>query len=195
MSCFWRCSPQCPPTLRLWRRNESKSRRSSAISSVERSCTLTIRPPLWTPGLHIADHTTYGMRVGFNATPNLEPEIQWSHTDTELSPPERRRKGPTQNRFLHRGRQLQLRRSLLPTLRWRGTRRGTLRRAQLQQAHSLHDELRARHEVFFTPNFGLRLEGRGYASKPDSIIKTTCPQCNNDWILNGDLTGGVTVAF
>src|SRR5262245_17369786 len=45
-------------------------------------------PPMWSPGFHIADHTTYGLRVGFNATQHLEPEIQWSYTDTHLQPRE-----------------------------------------------------------------------------------------------------------
>ena len=50
---------------------------------------------------------------------------------------------------------------------------------------------------FFSKTVGMRLEARGWASKPDSIIKVTCPDngCPNNWILNGDLTGGLVVAF
>src|SRR5262245_61245260 len=36
-------------------------------------------PPNWVPGNHVADHLNYGLRVGFNATSNIEPELEWSH--------------------------------------------------------------------------------------------------------------------
>lgn len=35
--------------------------------------------------LVVSDHFTFGVRVGFNATSRIQPELQWSRTETEMN--------------------------------------------------------------------------------------------------------------
>jgi opacity protein-like surface antigen len=149
-------------------------------------------PPLWIPGNHIADHLNYGLRVGFNATSKIELELQWSHTDTELSI--RELDDLTIDYFL-------------ASVNYNFCSGETRPYVSAGVGAGLFDGINYSHHTlftttfglgikqFFTPNLGLRLEARGYASKPDSIIKTTCIGCRNNWFLNGDLTGSVIAAF
>ena len=149
-------------------------------------------PPLWTPGFLIADHTTYGMRLGFNLTRSLEPEIQWSHTDTELSI---RELDPLTIDFFIASVNYNFDAGCFRPYVGVGLGAGLFDGINYRKHTLFTTSFALGTKFFFTPNFGLRLEARGYASKPDHIIKRTCGQCDNRWILNGDLTGGITVAF
>ena len=149
---------------------------------------------IYAPGLHINDHLTYGLRVGYNATTSLEPEIQWSHTETSVQgnpAPE-----ALSIDFFIAGLTYNLCSGRFRPYVSGGLGAGLYDGLNHSQLTLFTTSLAVGAKYFFTPNVGLRLEARGYASEPGSIIQTTCPySCHNNWIFNGDYTGGVTIAF
>ena len=149
-------------------------------------------PTTWSPGLHVSDHSTYGLRLGYNATARLEPEIQWSHTETSVTshPPE-----ALTVDFFVAGVNYNFSAGQFRPYVSVGLGAGLFDGLNYSQHTLFTTSFAVGGKYFFTPNLGLRLEARGYASKPDSIIKVSCGSCPNDWIFNGDFTGGIAVAF
>jgi hypothetical protein len=149
-------------------------------------------PGYWIPSLHIADHTTFGLRAGYNVTASLEPEIQWSRTETSRTgnPPE-----PLTIDFFLAGLTYNFSAARLRPYVSAGIGAGLFDGLNGPFQHTLFTtSLALGAKYFFTPNVGLRLEARGYASKPDSIVRISCG-CPNSWIFDGDFTGGLAIAF
>jgi len=150
------------------------------------------------PNIHVADHLTYGLRLGFNVTPNIEPGIHWSHTHTSVSPPIDNPQSPLTIDFLLAGVAYNFSSGQTRPYLSAGLGAGFFsgHRINFSNHTLLTGSLALGVKHFFTRNIGLQLETRGYASKPDRIIKQTCnPSCAPTAILNGDVTGGLTVAF
>jgi opacity protein-like surface antigen len=162
----------------------------------------------------VADHFTFGVRVGFNATSRFEPELQWSRTDTEMNF-DQEDLGPhiplTIDYFLagasynfSAGRirpyvSVGLGAARLQDVRV--TARG------IRPATNFAGSLGVGIKAFLTPNVGLRFDARGYASQilgRDFFIRCKKPSeggaiapvpCGDHWLWNGDLTGGLVFAF
>jgi hypothetical protein len=148
-------------------------------------------PGLWIPSNHIADHTTFGIRAGYNLTASLEPEVQWSHTETSLTtnPPE-----PLTIDFFLAGLSYNFSATQFRPYVSAGFGAGLFDGLNYSKHTLFTTSLALGTKYFFTPNIGLRLEARGYASKPDSIERVSCA-CPETWIFNGDFTGGLAIAF
>ena len=143
--------------------------------------------------LNIADHFTYGLRVGYNATAALEPELQWSHAETSVgadTPPT-----PLTLDFFIVGLTYNFSAARLRPYLSLGV--GALRfdeaYSRVQTLFTVSAALGAKY--FISPHVGVRLEFRGYGSKPSDGIRAECSDCSSKWIFNGDLTGGLLVAF
>ena len=161
--------------------------------------------------LSVADRLDYGLRLGFNATPHLEPEIQWTRTETNITGTG----APVSLDIDY----------LLAGLSFNfcaGNIRPYLTLGVGAALLNSDDRIRGPSttrfaatagigvKAFLTPNIGVRLEGRGYTSElPGSSFPFTCigppsvppggpvfpTPCINGWLLNGDVTGGLIFAF
>jgi hypothetical protein len=164
-----------------------------------------------TPGatnLSFANDVTYGVRVGWNVTPHIEPEFQWSRTETEFS--------PAHPEYLH---------SLnidyfLGGASYNFGSQTTRPYVSLDLGAARIDAIDyvpntlftisvgAGLKQMFTPNFGLRLDARGYTSMTNDRLRNVCSTstgpaggpvvpvpCAHSWLLNGDVSGGVVIAF
>ena len=82
------------------------------------------------------------------------------------------------------------------------------RRSGTIQASATRKVLGAGVKVFFNPHFGLRFDGRYYATwiRDDNNSRDRGDSCNRDssfrdcsnrrdWLTNGDVTGGLVFAF
>ena len=158
--------------------------------------------------LSLRNDLTYGIRVGWNATSHIEPELQWSRTSTEFSPPAYLRRQINVDYFLGGASYNFGSQATRPYVSV------DLGAAQFDAINGPQDTLFTisvgvgiKH--FFTPNFGLRLDARGYTSETNQHIKNSCigfsegspggpvvpDPCAHNWLLNGDVTGGVVIAF
>jgi hypothetical protein len=184
----------------------------------------------------LADHATYGLRVGYNLGPHLEPEIQWSHTETFL-----RSTGslPVPDLCLDRGcfkvdyflggmtynfakgRTRPYASLSVGVARFSPTFHGLVEgdpeHPALTSSTTGSDtrftgSLGLGVKSFITPSFGVRLDVHGYASRIANIrfnictinstsgpggpvipVTTTCG--TKEWLLNGEVSGGLLFAF
>ena len=150
-------------------------------------------PPANIPSLKIADHFAFGFRAGYNLTPSLEPEIQWSRAETNLT--SRPAPDPLTLDFLIAGLTYNFSSAGFRPYLSLGLGVGLFDKAFLktQTLFTLSAAVGAKY--LFTRHVGVRLEFRGYGSQRTDRIKAECPSCPNNWIFNGDLTGGLVVAF
>jgi outer membrane beta-barrel protein len=163
----------------------------------------------------VDDDATYGLRIGYNLTENFQMEFQASRTDTQFVSNNDELFGPGDENlgdlridylmgygtfnFGHR-------RAVPYVTLGAGVARldpdvpGRSARRDTRFTASLGVGLKA----FFNPHFGLRFDGRGYAtSLPDrNDGRFGCDDffrdCNNDhrdWLTNGELSGGLIFAF
>ena len=158
--------------------------------------------------LSFANHVIYGVRVGWNATRHLEPEFEWSRTETEFS--------PAQPEYLHSlnvdyflgGASYNFGSS--QTRPYVSVDFGAARIDAINYvAQTLFTiSVGAGVKHFFTPHFGLRLDARGYTSMTPGQLKRSCTEfstgddghvepspCAHDWLLNGNVSGGLLIAF
>ncbi|HEY6065640.1 MAG TPA: porin family protein [Thermoanaerobaculia bacterium] len=169
---------------------------------------------LFNARVDVDDQATYGLRIGYNVTENFQMEAQASRTDTHFVSGSNELFGPGSNdlgdlridyllgygtfNFGHRravpyvtvGAGVA---RLDPDVPGRSTRRDTRFTA------SLGVGLKA----FVNPHFGFRFDGRGYATLlPDrNSDRFGCDDffsdCRNngEWLTNGELSGGLILAF
>ncbi len=158
--------------------------------------------------LSFANDVTYGVRLGWNATPHFEPEFQWSRTETEFS--------PAHPEYLHSLNIDYLLGGASYNFGSGATRPYVsvdLGAARIDAIDYVPDTLftisvGAGVKHFFTPHFGLRLDARGYTSMTNDHLKSICTTfsdsaggpvvpvpCVHNWLLNGDVTGGLVIAF
>ncbi len=176
---------------------------------------------LFATDVDVDDHATYGARIGYNVTGKLELELQGSRTKTAFVAHKGGQlfgSGTSQNlggldidyllgaisfNFGHR--------RAVPYFTLGGgvarldpdvcrVRAAPCRNADRETRFTA--TLGAGVKVFFTPNFGLRLDGRYYATSLRNSDSSRCDtffrDCTNDrrdWLTNGDVTGGLVIAF
>lgn len=153
--------------------------------------------------LAFADEATFGVRIGWNATPQIEPELQWSRTKTEFSPLPVNFVKLNVDYFLGGASYNFVSGAVRPYVSL------DLGAAHIDAIDFVPETLftisvGAGIKYFFTPNFGLRLDARGYTSPTNDELKGICQvqgpsgsisSCTKNWLLNGDVTGGLVVAF
>jgi opacity protein-like surface antigen len=162
------------------------------------------------PHLSVADRLDYGLRIGFNVTPHVEPEIQWTRTETDVTGT-----GTPVSldiNYLVAGVSYNFCAGNIRPYVTLGVGAALLKSsARLRESSATNFAATAGVGVkaFLTPNIGVRLEGRGYVSElPGAYFPITCSSnpggaggpivpvpCINGWLLNGDLTGGLIFAF
>ena len=166
--------------------------------------------------LIVANHFTYGLRVGLNLTSRLEPEFQWSRSNTEMDF-NAAHLGPhiplTLDYFLAGANYNFSDGRVRPYV---SVSLGAARLDSVidtptgfRSATNFAGSVGGGVKIFLTPSIGLRFDARGYASeipRNDFFFRcnTFSPQyggvivpvpCTNSWLLNADLTGGLIVAF
>ncbi len=171
---------------------------------------------LFTSKTDVEDHATYGGRIGWNITSLFEPEAQFSRTETHfVSPHGDELFGPSGTRlgdltidyalgymtfnFGHR--------RVVPYVTF-GMGAARLKpdvcKSRPQPCSNPGADWRytasagAGIKTFVTPHFGFRFDGRYYGTllrgdRCDSDRR--CDRNRNDWLSNGDLTGGLVFAF
>jgi opacity protein-like surface antigen len=169
---------------------------------------------LFNSDVHVDDHATYGIRLGYNVTSKFELELQGSRTQTAFVTKDNSGlfgNSTSQNlgdldidyylanmvfNFGH-GR-------AVPYVTLGG---GAARLSPSVPGTNASREYRgtgtlgAGVKVFFTPNLGLRFDGRYYATWIRNNRGDRCDRvfsdCSDrrDWLSNGDVTGGIVLAF
>lgn len=153
--------------------------------------------------LAFADEAIFGVRIGWNATSHIEPELQWSRTKTEFSPPPSNFVKLNVDYFLGGASYNFGSGAARPYV---SLDFGT---AHIDAIDFVPETLftisvGAGIKYFFTPNFGLRLDARGYTSLTNDQLRGICQvqgpsgslsSCTKSWLFNGDVTGGLVVAF
>jgi opacity protein-like surface antigen len=173
---------------------------------------------LFTSDVDVDDHATYGLRLGYNVTSKFEVELQASRTETAFVTRDKGKLfgnstsaklgdldidyllGNMTFNFGHR--------RAVPYITVGG---GVARLSPSVPGTNASREykgtgtLGAGVKVFFNPNFGLRFDGRYYATwiRDDNNndrrdrCDRTFHDCSDrrDWLTNGDVTGGVVFAF
>lgn len=173
---------------------------------------------LFDTDVDVDDHATYGVRLGYNVTSKFEVELQGSRTETAFVTHGRSELFGDSNKtklgdldidyylanmtfnFGHR--------RAVPYITIGG---GAARLSPSVPNTTASREYRgtgtlgAGVKVFFTPNFGLRFDGRYYATwirnhrdnrddRCDDRFRDNCSD-RHDWLTNGDVTGGLVIAF
>lgn len=172
----------------------------------------------------LADHATYGLRFGYNLGPHWEPEIQWSHTETflrstgSLPVPDLWCPGCLKiDYFLGgmtynfaKGRTRPYASLSVGVTRFSPTFQDLTRTGSDTR---FTGSLGVGVKTFLTSSFGVRLDVHGYASRIASIrfgplcttfpnsgpgepvipVTTTCG--TKEWLLNGEVSGGLLLAF
>lgn len=172
---------------------------------------------LFNTDVDVDDHATYGLRLGYNLTSMFEAELQASRTRTSFVTP-----GSSGGLFGNSTSQklgdLDIDYYLASLVFNFGHRRavpyisiggGAARLSPSVPNTSASREYRgtatlgAGLKVFVNPNFGLRFDGRYYATsihgngdRSDQCDRSF-DRCNDrsDWLSNGDITGGIVFAF
>lgn len=163
--------------------------------------------------ISLANHLDYGVRIGFNLSPAIEPEIQWSRSETHLvftpSYPNFSRVDSTIDYFLVGASYNFSSGNIRPYVSLSlgadtlsvNTPPFALVGLQLAPATTFAVSVGVGVKMFVTSNFGFRLEARGYGSEVPSSYVASCTagpltaSCFRSWLLNGDLTGGLVIAF
>ncbi len=172
---------------------------------------------LFTSAVDVDDHVTYGGRIGWNITSLFEAEAQFSRTETHFVSPGRDELfGPSGTRlgdltidytlgyvtfnFGHR--------RFVPyvTLGMGAARLDAdVCKARSAPCSNPGEDWRytasagAGIKTFVTPHFGFRFDGRYYGTLLNSDRCDSDRHCDHrnrsDWLSNGDLTGGLVLAF
>ena len=172
--------------------------------------------------INVADHFDFGVSVGFNLTSAIEPEFRWVRTDTEMVfegvpggtsgiPP-----FPLTMDYYLAGASYNFSSGKIRP--YASLDVGAARLANIRIDDPLTQGVPTPStdfavsvglgaKTFITPNFGLRVEARGYASTvpdhfffpcyttPDANGRVYVTSCGNKWLFNGDVTAGIVVAF
>ncbi len=161
------------------------------------------------PSLSVDDHVDYGIRVGFRATSHWVLEMQWTRVPTELSLgfslPQTH---PVNMDYLIAGVAYELTGGSLRPYVLLGVGAAFFDPKEVPSETRFTGSLALGLKAFFTPALGLRVEARGYASSlDDTPLGFPCTtfdgsggpvvprSCAKSWLFNGDLTGGLIVAF
>ena len=170
---------------------------------------------LFTSDVDVDDHVTYGGRLGFHVTRSFELELQYSRTETafvthgggDLFGPGSQRLGSldidyylgymTFN-FGHSPR-------FVPyvSLGAGSARLGPhVTGSNAKKENKFTASLAAGVRTMFNPHFGLRFDGRYYATRLRSSddgrcdsFRDSCDTRRRDWLTNGDVNGGLVLAF
>lgn len=159
--------------------------------------------------LRLADHPSYGLRLGYLFGNGFEPELEWSGVDTPLE--FANLFGPTRNRaqidFFLAG--LTYNFLTEPVRPYANLSVGAARLSGGGETDVLFTgKLAVGLKAFLTPWLGLRVEAGGYATRlGNSAFGITCTTfiirdgvavpvpCEKSWLLNGDVGGGLIFAF
>jgi hypothetical protein len=170
---------------------------------------------LFASDVDVDDHVTYGGRLGFHVTRSFELELQYSHTETafvthdggSLFGPGSQRLGDldidyylgymTFN-FGHSPR-------IVPYV---SLGAGAARLdphvpfSSANKENKFTASLAVGVRTMFNPYFGLRFDGRYYATRLRSSddgrcdsFRDSCDTRRRDWLTNGDVNGGLVFAF
>ena len=169
---------------------------------------------LFTSDVDEDDHATYGVRLGYNITSKFEMELQASRTRTAFVT--RNNGGLFDNSTSQKLGDLDIdyylanmtfnfgHRRAVPYITLGG---GVARLSPSVPGLNASREYRGTGtlgggvKVFFNPNLGLRFEGRYYATwirnHNDDRCDRSFHDCSDrrDWLSNGDVTGGLVLAF
>ena len=162
----------------------------------------------------VADHFDFGVRLGFNASSTIEPEIQWTRTNTALmlepvpGQPNLLKPSLTIDYLLAGASYNFLSGNIRPYV---SLSLGAARISEVGQLNLVGYQLMPATnfavsagvgvKMFMTPNLGFRFEARGYGSETPGNFVAACSMgdvsrsCVKSWIMNGDLTGGLVIAF
>ena len=168
---------------------------------------------LFTSRVDVDDHATYGARLGFNITSGFELEIQASRTETafvtpnggQIFGPGRQRLGDLDIDYLlgYMTFNFGHRRAVPYVTLGAGVARldPNVPGIASDRETRFTGSIGAGVKTFFTPNFGLRFDGRYYATSLDTSRNhdhdcSFFDSCDNrDWLTNGEVTGGLVFAF
>jgi opacity protein-like surface antigen len=170
---------------------------------------------LFNTRVDVDDHATYGVRLGFNVTSNFELELQGSRTETSFVTPEggqifgpgRQRLGDLDIDYLlgYMTFNFGHRRAIPYVTLGAGIARldPKVPAISSDRENRFTGSIGAGVKTFFTPNFGLRFDGRYYAtSLSDSNDHDRNHDCgafdncdNRKWLNNGEVSGGLLFAF
>jgi opacity protein-like surface antigen len=169
----------------------------------------------------VDDHATYGVRLGYNVTSKFEVELQASRTETAFVTHDKNRLfgasgssklGDLDIDYLLANFTFNFgHRRAVPYITIGG---GAARLSpsvpgvQASREYKGTGTLGAGVKVFFNPHFGLRFDGRYYATwiRDDNNNRDRSDRCDRDhsfrdcsdrrdWLTNGDVTGGLVFAF
>jgi hypothetical protein len=167
----------------------------------------------------VADHAAYGVRLGYAVTPWLQPEVEWSRSETRLQSrasldaPD----FPLTIDYFLGGLTFHFTRDRIRP--YASISAGVARLAPPGgESDLVRDETEFTGsaalgvKTFLTPSLGLRFDARGYATRTSNArlglvcttnsgspggpvvpVSTPCPA--KDWLINGELTGGLVLAF
>ena len=154
------------------------------------------------------DDVTYGIRLGFNLTDNFEMEFQASRTESAFVYDDDVLFGGNGNSFgdltidyflgyatfnFGHGHAVPYFTIGAGVANLDPDVPGTSAQSDTRFTGSLGAGVK----VFVNPHFGFRFDGRGYAtSLGDNNNNFGCDDCNNnDWLTNGEISGGLIFAF
>lgn len=171
---------------------------------------LTTRSPD-VPRTSVDDDADYGLRVGWNATPRWQPELQWTRSATRVS------LGfstlptfPVEMDYFLAGVTYNILAGAIRPYVSAGLGAALLDTENTSTEARFTGSLGLGVKFFLTPHIGARVEARGYASslgrvpfgfacttfEPGEDGESVVPvSCTRSWLLNGDVTGGLVIAF
>lgn len=158
----------------------------------------------------LADHTSYGLRLGYATRKGLEPELEWLGVDTKLQFQGRVPRSttlPVRMDFYLAGLTYNL--TSKPVIPYLSLAAGA---ARLSGAGDVSvrftGKLGLGVKALVTPWLGLRLEADGYATRPgEQDFGLTCTSfiqsggvtvpvsCARNWLFDGNLGAGLVFAF
>ena len=169
---------------------------------------------LFNSDVDVDDHATYGIRLGYNVTSKFEVELQASRTQTGFVTKDT--SGLFGNSTSQRLGDLDIDYYLANMVFNFGHGRAvpyvTIGGGAARLSPSVPDTVASREyrgtatlgagvKVFLTPNVGLRFDGRYYGTWIRNDRNDGCDRffdnCSDrhDWLSNGDVTGGLVLAF
>lgn len=160
----------------------------------------------------VDDHATYGARLGFYLTSNFQLELQASHTETafvtddggDLFGGDSVKLGDLDIDYLlgYMTFNFGHRRAVPYVTIGGGVARldPNVPGREADRENRFTASIGAGVKTFFTPNFGMRFDGRYYGTSLDSRNSNNCDNffdsCDDrDWLSNGEVTGGLLFAF
>ena len=172
---------------------------------------------LFTGKVDVEDHATYGGRIGWNINSLFEVEGQFSRTDTHfvssgndtLFGSAGTRLGDLTIDYYHGIHDVQFRaqpgRSLVSLGMGAARLDADVCAVRLKPCSNPDPDWRYTASIgggiktFITPHFGLRFDGRYYGTllheRRRQLSHDHCHHNHDDWLSNGDVTGGLLFAF